>query len=247
LYSPFAKGGRDKGRGEMGQANSFSPSQGEIERDFVRGYRDEEAKIMKYVKTESELLDQLQEQIGLIIRSTTSYDEGFESEAKNLALRIRILLYDTRNSNSLLTHLNKKNIKYYDSTTPYRPNNLLPYSGLTMLKTSGTETSFVAPLDGGAPSRSKTNKLVFNTWWKGVFVIKDKAGVTFTREKLVIEVTDTDGGAHVDIRLKEEYANLSRSNSLGWQNVINGPVLPSIRQITHELLKTLKDEFPTLF
>lgn len=27
----------------------------------------------------------------------------------------------------------------------------------------------------------------------------------------------------------------------------NSPVLPSVRQITHEVLKTLKDEFPQLF
>jgi len=201
----------------------------------------------KYFKTESELLDQLREQIGLMMRSASSYDEGFESEAKNLALRIRVLLHDTKNSKSLLNHLNKKNIKFYDSAAPYRPDNLLPYSGLTMIKTSGKEASFVAPLDGGAPTRGRTRKLAFHTWWEGVFVVKDKVGEIFTRGKLVLEVADTDGGAHVDIKLKEEYANLSRLNSLGWENLINGPVLPSIRQITHEALKTLKDEFPELF
>jgi hypothetical protein len=43
LYSPFAKGGRDKGRGEMGLEHGFSLWKGEIERDFniggLRGVR----------------------------------------------------------------------------------------------------------------------------------------------------------------------------------------------------------------
>jgi hypothetical protein len=201
----------------------------------------------KYVQTKDELLDHLREQIGLMTRSANSYDDGFESEAKNLALRIRVLLHNTKNSTSLLTNLNKRNINFYDSTTPYIPNNLLPYSGLTMMKLSGEEASFVAPLDGGAPTRSKSRKITFSTWWERVFVIKDTKVGTFTRSKLVLEVVNTDGGAHIDLKLKEEYANLSRLNSLGWKYCVNGPVLPSIRQIAHEVLKTLKDEFPELF
>jgi len=40
----------------------------------------------------------------------------------------------------------------------------------------------------------------------------------FTRRKIVLELSDTDGGAHVDAGLKDDYFALSRDNSLGWFN-----------------------------
>ena len=77
----------------------------------------------------------------------------------------------------------------------------------------------------------------------------------FTRSKLVLSVSNTDGGAHVDPELDEAYAKFSRFNALGWkflrndipEEFHNTPVLPSIRQIAHEVLSTLKDEFPDLW
>jgi hypothetical protein len=64
-----------------------------------------------------------------------------------------------------------------------------------------------------------------------------------------------DGGAHVDSKLDEAYYALSRSNSLGWKYIKNGvekdfatrPELASMRQISYEVLKSLKDEFPEYF
>ena len=71
---------------------------------------------------------------------------------------------------------------------------------------------------------------------------------------MVLTVANKEGGTHIDPKLDEAYANLSRFNSLGWKVFMSGvekdfnntPVLPSIRQIAHEVLKTLKDEFPDL-
>ncbi len=209
----------------------------------------------KYIKPESEILEQLREQINFMKRSASSYDSGFEDEAKRLAVAIRIIVHDTNVSTSLLNLLNKKNIRFYDSAFPYRPQNLIPYSSLIMMKKSGEKASYVAPLDGGADTRSGTRKVTFNVWWDGVFVVKDRHGETFTRKKLVLSAANKDGGAHVDPQLDEAYANLSRFNALGWKvfrkdiedDFSNSPVLPSIRQIAHEVLKTLGDEFPELF
>ena len=209
----------------------------------------------KYVQTKDELLDHLKVQIAFMKQSASSFDNGFEDEAKRLAVVIRVLVHDTSKSKSLLTLLNKKNTGFYDSALPYDPRNLLSYNGLTMMKLSGGEASYVAPLDGGAPTRSRTRKTPFNVWWKNKFVIKDKSGKTFTRKDLVLNTANADGGAHVDPDLDEAYASLSRFSSLGWKvfrrdiedDFRNSPVLPSIRQITHEVLKTLNDEFPELF
>ena len=210
----------------------------------------------KYVQTRDELLNHLKDQIAFMRQSAVSYDNGFEDEAKRLAVVIRVLVHDTPKSTSLLTLLNRKDIKFYDSAIPYDPNNLLPYNGLTMIGISSEKGAmYAAPLDGGAPTRSKTKKIPFNAWWKNVFVIKDKNGETFTRKGLVLNTANTDGGAHVDAGLDAAYASLSRFNSLGWKffrhdiedDFGNSPVLPSICQITHEFLKTLRDEFPDLF
>jgi hypothetical protein len=212
----------------------------------------------KYVQTNTELLIHLKNQITFLKLSADSFDKGFQDEAKRLAVVIRVLVHDTASSKSLLSQLGKKNIGFYDSALSYLPNPL-PYSGLVMMKVSfGTPSDggeYVAPLDEGPPSRSRTRKLLSSIWWNGMFVIKDTKGKTFTRKDLVLETANTDGGAHVDPKLDEAYADLSRFNSLGWkffrrdvaEDFKNSPVLPSIRQIAHEVLKTLRDEFPDSF
>jgi len=84
----------------------------------------------------------------------------------------------------------------------------------------------------------------FEEWWNEV-IIKDGNGTTFSREDIVLSVANTDGGVHVDPHLEEEYAELSRKNSLGWasktndsQSPLEHPELATVRQIAHEILKT---------
>ena len=63
---------------------------------------------------------------------------------------------------------------------------------------------------------------------------------------IVLAISNKDGGAHIDPELEPEYAKLSRENSLGrsmqkdgkWQG-LETPELASVRQIGHEVLKTL--------
>ena len=210
----------------------------------------------KYTQTREELLGHLKAQIAFMQQSAGSYDNGFEDEAKRLAVVIRVLVHDTSQSTSLLTLLDKKDIKFYNSALSFNPRNLAPYNGLTMMKLSSSEGAFyVAPLDGGAPTRSRTDKISFGLWWEGMFVIKDENGKTFTRKELVLSTANMDGGTHVDPHLDKAYANLSRFNSLGWKffrndiedNFSNSPVSASIRQIAHEVLKTLRDSVADLF
>jgi hypothetical protein len=212
--------------------------------------------MVKYIQTRDELLGHLKAQITFMQQSASSYDNGFEDEAKRLAVVIRVLVHDTSQSTSIRTLLNRKNIEFYNSALPFHPRNIAPYNGLTMIKMSSAKgASYEAPLDGGPPVRSRTDKLAFNLWWKGMFVIKDQNGDTFTRKELVINTANMDGGAHVDPHLDRAYANLSRFNSLGWKffrnniedNFKNSPVSASVRQIAHEVIKTLRDGISDLF
>jgi len=79
--------------------------------------------------------------------------------------------------------------------------------------------------------------------------------MTFCRRDLILNVADTDGGAHVDPDLDEAYTDLSRKNSLGWmffvgnieETFIGRPELACMRQIAEEVLITLRKNAQELF
>ena len=167
-------------------------------------------------------------------------------------------MYDTSKSKSLLTQLGKKGIGFYDTAIDYDPNNLAPHMGLIMMRISTKSgVGYIAPLDNLSPSRIKKEKVSFDEYWNKI-VFRDSADNMFTRGELLLTLANKEGGAHVDPKLDDAYANLSRFNSLGWKSVVSkggvrtetemgNPVLPSVRQIAHEVVKTLRDEFPDLF
>ena len=171
-----------------------------------------------------------------------------------MAVVIRVLLHDTQKSTSLLTLLKKKGMLFYDTALDYDPRNLLPTMGLIMMRLGPDGAAYVPPLDDGPPVRCLKGKIPFEKWWNKI-VFVDTKGNKLTRKDLVLAVSNNDGGAHVDPKLDEAYADLTRFKSLGWVFVSEGvekdfstrPELASIRQITHEVLKSLKDEFPEYF
>jgi len=209
---------------------------------------------VKVWQTEDEMKSHLKEQIEFLKRSSQSYDEGFTSEAKRLTVAIRVLLHDTQKSTSLLTHLKKKDILFYDTSLDHNPNNLLPTLGLIMMKIGPNGAEYVPPLDDGPPIRYCKGKIPFEKWWNEI-VLVDGKGNKLTRSDLVLAVANKDGGTHVDPKLDKAYVDLTRFNSLGWKFVqsgiekdfATGPELASVRQISHEVLKSLKEEFPEYF
>ena len=68
----------------------------------------------------------------------------------------------------------------------------------------------------------------------------------------MLNVADTDGGAHVDPELEEAYMAISRENSLGWffgdgnttSAVERRPEQACMRQIAHEVLSTIHQFVP---
>lgn len=76
-------------------------------------------------------------------RSCGSYDDGFEGEACRLAVTLRVLLHNTRQSTALLTQagmLTEMSL-FADSSQPINGENLLPNPGLVIMR---------LPLDGAA-------------------------------------------------------------------------------------------------
>jgi hypothetical protein len=195
----------------------------------------------------SDLEKHLADQLRFLESSAAAFDSGFDGEARRLAVVIRVLVHDTKQSKSLLGLLGRKGMGFYDSALDVNPNNLMTHSGLTAMRlTAGGPDAggkYIALLDGAmAPHRPIT----FDQWWNKVVIVDDKRH-TITRKELVLAVANTDGGAHVDPTLDEKYARLSRGNSLAWiwhdesgERPMEGPELAAVRQIAHEVLKSFQ-------
>ena len=190
----------------------------------------------------------LARQLRFLQKSANDFDNGDLDEAIRMAATLRVLLHDGKgNSRSLISQLNLREKAFISTVEPYEPNPLIiiPYWGLIKINFTPSGTTAMAVLDDAGVSRS----LIFTDWWaETVFV--DEEQNSFTREGLILLVTDKDGGAHVDPKLPEPYANLSRNNSLGvlfgnghkWIP-LKHPEWIAIRQIAHEVLKSLVEGY----
>ncbi len=195
-------------------------------------------------QSQDDLNEHLREHLQFLEASSNAYDDGVDSEAKRLASSLRLLLHDTQKSLSLLGQLGMKGIDFCDSALPLNSANVLSYMGL--IKLCQTSEGFqYSPLLDDEPD-SNPPRVHFGTWWNGV-VFVDHNKTSISRKQLVLSVADQDGGVHVDPVLNDVYAQLSRLNSLGWIATqgnrslpLKNPQLAAVRQIAHEVLKTLK-------
>ena len=207
----------------------------------------------KVSQSQHDLERQLQEQLELLGKLAELYDQGQHSVAKMLAVQARTLLHDTRNSKSLLGQLGLKNRKFISTTVR------LPEIQTGTLHVGNYAALVGIPLGGGgadyAPNLDNTinenRKISFDEYWNEVIFI-DKHNESFTRKDIILYLADQDGGAHVDPGLDAKYVELSRRNSLGWQKEekseirnLSGVEFASMRQIAHELLKTLVEDYKT--
>jgi hypothetical protein len=199
--------------------------------------------VSRYDLTVRELEEHLAEQLSLLEASADAFDQGAKAEAKRMAASLRILLHDTARSLSLLGQLGRKAICFFDSAFDFDPNSRVPYSGLITMVGFPPPPRYQAPLDE-LPSGFREKP--FDQWWSApIFVDQNRREIT--RKKLVLTIADQDGGAHVDPSLDATYADLVKRNSLGilggdgetW-GPVSGAERAAIRQITHEVLKTLK-------
>lgn len=207
---------------------------------------------MKIKRSNDDLIDRLKEQLGFLKESCKAYDNGSENEAKRIALSLRILLHDTKNSESLLKQLAiKDTIMFLDTALDYNENNLVQSSCLTYMRafSNGKNPSAkVIPLLGEYICfHTQSNYKNFSDWWNSV-VIDDRIQ-KFTRKDLILSTANTDGGSHVDPELPKDYHNLTRNNSMGCilyirgvKKPINDFCLASIRQIGFEIDLTFSSD-----
>lgn len=89
----------------------------------------------------------------------------------------------------------------------------------------------------------------FDDWWlTDVFIDANRNALS--RKDLILTAANQDGGTHVDPELEEVYARLARENFLEavgsdgrTSYPVAGALFSAIRQIGHEVLKTLKSDY----
>lgn len=196
-------------------------------------------------RPKSELINELRDQLILLVHACHSYDNGLHPVGKYISLSLRLLLHHHGQSKALLEQLGLRSKRFLDTAGDLNPNNVLTDNLLCIMRMGGENSRYLprCAMGGGVVS---PRWLPFAKWWNND-VLKDNKGYLFNRRELILNVADTDGGAHVDPALDKKYMDLSRNNSLGWvieQGSITrpfpSPTMPCIRQIAHEVIETLK-------
>lgn len=183
--------------------------------------------------------EQLRRQLGFLERSSTSYDMGYGDESIRIATTIRVLIHDTRNSTSLLSHLNAKTIKLLTTCPGNVEENVAAYEGLTIISFPGG----VKPkLGNGLVEPAQVS---VDEWWNQVVFVAG-TDCRLTRRDIVLNAADKDGGAHVDRSLTPEY---ERAVAGLWTMFIGGEGhstkieitdshFMALRQMAYELLNS---------
>ena len=198
---------------------------------------------MEHHLSRNELEVHLNEQLELFRLSCEGFDRGNEVEAKRLAVTLRLLLHNGGQSKSLLKQLDKESIQFTDTAYELDHDNPLPQGSLIAIGIGSGR--YHARLDSG----QKDKAVDFSTWWSTPIFL-DKNQDILTREDLVLIAANQDGGTHVDPTLDRVYHALTRSNSLSWitgheknWKSIGNPAGAAIRQIAHEVLRTLRPNY----
>lgn len=201
--------------------------------------------------------------------SSSSYDAEFKGEAIRIAQTIRVLVHDTKDSKSLFTHMGLKDrLAFFGTPFQHDPRNLLASNHLVMAALSADcNYDIYEPfLDRILPIPGGWKRLGFDQWWgENVSYMPDHSKSTaatlipdtdiLSRRALILALANKEGGAHVDDKLDKTYARLSRLEKGGVMVSLRGgaarmpmygPELATVRQIGHEILKTLEDAFPYL-
>lgn len=186
--------------------------------------------------TTKHLVELFEEQIDLLKIHCQNYDQGKTVLYKEMAVKLRLLLRETKNQKSLFKQLNLDSIQFINSGTPIDPKNQLPSCSLLVLGSSaGTIMNmsfvssgqsqinpgvFVSDLSGGGFQfqpcfeRHISNES-FEDWWKNQIIITDINQNKFSREDIVLSIADTYGGAHIDPSIKAPFYNITNANSIG--------------------------------
>jgi hypothetical protein len=194
------------------------------------------------------LVNQYVSQCELLRRACVGFDEGSDVEALNIAVRLRVLLHDTKSSKSLLGQLQiKDRLPYVDTLRAEMPEPVIVIgSGLCIIEgTVGPGASgsrYKAPLSDEDPYRQHPPQ-AFVDWWRE-HVLTSNSGKSVSRADFVLWLANEAGGAHVDPSHDPAHLEFSSGGFDGLQVVSDNEIdhnllFPTVRQIAYELETSL--------
>ncbi len=211
----------------------------------------------RVLRTIEDLEARLQEQLALLKLDAKNYDEGVSAAAISMAARLRVLLEEgktNKGNKSLLGQLGLKDTTVFLSSAFRRGDNLPAnmvevgsFLALVNINNDGSSVTYVPHLD--ELPLGKYEEMTFDEYWNQEIFL-DGLNNHFTRSEIIEFAALQDGGQHEDPSLTQKYAELTRKNSLGWKvgnakewKDLVGAERASIRQIAHEVLRSLKVDY----
>jgi len=207
----------------------------------------------KAQRTKEETISALKEQLKLLTINCVTYDNGNEIIGKQISVVLRTLFHEGKTSRSLLKEMGIREITWLNTSHGlHLDNQISECSLLTMNVSVGSGGIYLAKCQTQY-NLDEYRFIPFSQWWN-MPVILDEQKHVINRREIVHYVADTDGGAHVDLELDEEYKEIIKPNYLGWNygDEINGKPfsgkieLICMRQIAFEVLSTIKTKYPRL-
>lgn len=205
-------------------------------------------KMTKVSQTQDDLNKALDEQLELLVTYADQYDSGRHVIAKPMATALRVLCHDSGASKSLLGQLYLKSRYFYDTAASpdEMPHGLGSFLGIIGM----THTAELIPYLDSLENRCFFGFSKFDDYWNRVILL-DGHENPFTRKDIILFVANQDGGAHVGPVLNAEYRALTRENSMmimgkkgAVSHDLNHIALVLLRQITHEILRTFRIDYP---
>ena len=204
-------------------------------------------------RTPLDLKAALVEQVTLLIAYCEHYDRGELEFCKPMATAVRVLLHQSKSSQSVLHQLGLRSGRYFTVAPPINPRNLLSECNLLSIHLSAGTAMYLPKL---AMISGSKNRKPFCEWWTSP-VAKAQNKESMSRMDIVQAVAGMDGGSHVDSGFTPLYQRFRSGEFLGWYALTGGedhekalltsPQYACIRTIAHELLLTLKQYAPWCF
>jgi len=215
------------------------------------------------IRTRAELVSTLDNVVYRMKSAGERFDQGRLLEAKALAVQIRALLHDTEKSHALINELGlQRDLTWVDTAGVVDPRSTSAAACLTLMRIRsgrGSHAAYVPKLELYPPAPIRTrdggridrgSRIPFDHWWTNP-VVKDCDGLVFSRRQLVLAMA-RHGIQDDDVQTVAAYDSLMASQSLGW--VVSGendwastslesnPVMASVRQISYEVLQSIREQ-----
>lgn len=190
------------------------------------------------------LRKKLEEQLKLLKNSSELYDKGRVEEALNIAIRLRVILYDNPNNknsknNSLLKKLNQKDtIKLLstledNSQHPVMKNINVQFA-IPIMHTSNGQKPYL-------DTSPKKDFMLVEEWLNEIVITIE--GQAYTRYDIIKATAHKDGGAHIEIDHKDikpftskfGICTIKENNSSITQDISNHHYI-LLRQFAYEVL-----------